>query len=132
MDSNDSDRRPVSSAGLSVTNGNSGFFASLINIGSSTSKDEIPISSPSNFTLEPNTFSPKPTPDFPLLGFPKVRTPSPSMTGISLKVPSNSPRNSQHNLEPIQSPVVTPDIIERIDERMDDSMEQSDLPVEWL
>uniref|UniRef100_A0AC34REW4 Glycogen [starch] synthase n=1 Tax=Panagrolaimus sp. JU765 TaxID=591449 RepID=A0AC34REW4_9BILA len=100
LGSNDEGAAPASNGTLSVTPGASNFFVSLMNLRINTNcKDDRPTSSTSNYMLDTNNFSPKPTADFPLLGFPNIRTASPSVTGFSLQVPSlHTPDFSQSPL----------------------------------
>uniref|UniRef100_A0A914YJU7 Uncharacterized protein n=1 Tax=Panagrolaimus superbus TaxID=310955 RepID=A0A914YJU7_9BILA len=93
---------PVSNGFLSIANDGSTFYTSMIDLPlnetlrciatNETAQPKLG-NSRSACALQSNSFSPKPTPDFPLLGFPPARSSSPIRLSapISLSVPSNSP-----------------------------------------
>uniref|UniRef100_A0AC35EV28 Glycogen [starch] synthase n=1 Tax=Panagrolaimus sp. PS1159 TaxID=55785 RepID=A0AC35EV28_9BILA len=94
---------PASNGFLSINGDGSTFYTSMIDLPineqlrcDAAANDSIQAklgSSRSACALQLNSFSPKPTPDFPLLGFPPARSSSPIRLSapISLRVPSNSP-----------------------------------------
>uniref|UniRef100_A0A914PBD2 Uncharacterized protein n=1 Tax=Panagrolaimus davidi TaxID=227884 RepID=A0A914PBD2_9BILA len=94
---------PASNGFLSINGDGSTFYTSMIDLPineqlrcEAAVNDSIQAklgSSRSACALQSNSFSPKPTPDFPLLGFPPARSSSPIRLSapISLRVPSNSP-----------------------------------------